>query len=87
MSINLRTPEQIAKMRVAGKLAAEVLELIGEHVVAGASTEDLDRICHEHIVQNQKPYLPASATEAFQNLFAPLWTKLCATAFPQIKKY
>ena len=54
MSINLRTPEQIAKMRVAGKLAAEVLELIGEYVVPGVSTEDLDRICHDHIVQKQK---------------------------------
>ena len=46
MSINLRTPEQIAKMRIAGKLAAEVLELIGEYVIPGVSTEDLDRICH-----------------------------------------
>jgi methionyl aminopeptidase len=54
MSVNLRTPEQIAKMRIAGKLAAEVLELIGDYVVAGASTEDLDRICHDHIVRKQK---------------------------------
>jgi methionyl aminopeptidase len=54
MSVNLRTPEQIAKMRIAGKLAAEVLELIGDYVVAGASTEDLDRICHDHIVHKQK---------------------------------
>ena len=54
MSINLRTPEQIAKMRIAGKLAAEVLELIGEYVIPGVSTEDLDRICHDHIVEKQK---------------------------------
>ena len=54
MSVNLRTPEQIAKMRIAGKLAAEVLELIGDYVVAGASTEDLDRICHDHIVHKQQ---------------------------------
>ena len=53
MSINLRTPEQIAKMRIAGKLAAEVLELIGEYVIPGVSTEDLDRICHDHIVEKQ----------------------------------
>ena len=54
MTVKLRTAEQIAKMRVAGRLAAEVLELIGEHVVAGISTEELDRICYEHIVNVQK---------------------------------
>lgn len=54
MPAKLRTPEQIEKMRVAGRLAAEVLELIGEHVVPGATTEDIDRICHEHIVNVQK---------------------------------
>ena len=41
-------------MRVAGKLAAEVLEMIGEHVVAGVSTGELDRICHDFIVKAQK---------------------------------
>ena len=53
MSVNLRTPEQIAKMRIAGRLAAEVLELIGEYVIPGATTEDLDRICHDHIVETK----------------------------------
>jgi len=54
MTIELRTPDQIAKMRIAGRMAAEVLELIGEYVVPGVSTEELDRICHEHIVNIQK---------------------------------
>jgi methionyl aminopeptidase len=54
MTVKLRTAEQIAKMRVAGQLAAEVLELIGEYVVPGVSTEELDRICHDHIVNVQK---------------------------------
>ena len=54
MTIELRTPEQIAKMREAGRLAAEVLELIGEYVVHGVSTEELDDICHNHIVNVQK---------------------------------
>ena len=54
MTVELRTPDQIAKMRVAGRLAAEVLELIGEFVVPGVTTEELDRICHEHIVNVQK---------------------------------
>ena len=54
MTVELRTPDQIAKMRIAGRMAAEVLELIGEYVVPGISTEELDRICHEHIVNIQK---------------------------------
>ena len=54
MAIDIKTPEDIAKMRVAGKLAAEVLEMIGEHVVAGVSTGELDSICHDFIVKAQK---------------------------------
>jgi len=53
MSVTLKTPEQIEEMRVAGRLAAEVLEMIGEHVVPGVTTEELDRICHQHIVDVQ----------------------------------
>lgn len=40
-------------MRVAGRLAADVLDMIGEHVRPGISTEELDRICHEFIVNTQ----------------------------------
>ena len=54
MTVELRTPEQIVKMREAGRLAAEILELIGEYVVPGVTTEELDRICHDHIVNVQK---------------------------------
>ncbi len=41
-------------MRVAGRLAAEVLDMIGEHVQAGITTAELDRICHHHIVHRQQ---------------------------------
>lgn len=58
MSIIIKTPEQIAKMREAGRLAAEVLEMIGDHVRPGVSTEELDRICHDHIV-NEQGAIPA----------------------------
>lgn len=54
MAISIKTPEQIEKMRVAGRLAAEVLDMIGEHVKAGVTTEELDRICHDHIVNLQQ---------------------------------
>lgn len=50
MSINIRTHEDIEKMRVAGKLAASVLDMIGPHVKAGVTTDDLNQICHDFIV-------------------------------------
>ena len=53
MTINIKTPEDVAKMRVAGQLAAEVLEMIGPHVQPGISTGELDLICHKHIVDKQ----------------------------------
>lgn len=54
MTVSIKTPEEIAKMRIAGRMAAEVLELIGEYVKPGVTTGELDRICHEHIVNVQK---------------------------------
>ena len=54
MSITIKTPEEIEKMRIAGKLAAEVLEMIGAYVVPGVTTDELDRICHDYIVNVQK---------------------------------
>jgi len=53
MTIYIKTPEDVAKMRVAGQLAAEVLEMIGPHVQPGISTGELDLICHKHIVDKQ----------------------------------
>ena len=58
MAITLKTAEEIEKMRVAGRLASEVLEMIGPHVQAGISTGELDRICHEYIV-NEQDAIPA----------------------------
>jgi methionyl aminopeptidase len=54
MPITIKTAEEIEKMRVAGRLAAEVLEMIAPHVRAGATTEELDRICHDYIVNEQQ---------------------------------
>src|ERR1700723_808415 len=52
--VTIKTAEEQEKMRVAGRLAAEVLDMIGEHVVPGVTTEELDRICREHIVNVQR---------------------------------
>jgi methionyl aminopeptidase len=54
MSITIKTSEEIAKMRVAGHLAAEILEIIEPHVKPGITTNELDAICHDHIVNKQK---------------------------------
>ncbi|WP_257387738.1 type I methionyl aminopeptidase [Tahibacter caeni] len=59
MPVTIKTPEDIAKMRIAGALAAEVLEMIGQYVKPGVSTEELDRICREHIVNVQQS-IPAN---------------------------
>jgi methionyl aminopeptidase len=53
-AITLKTPEAIAKMRVAGKLAAQVLEMIEPHVQPGITTDQLNQICHDFIVNTQK---------------------------------
>jgi len=58
MSIIIKTPEEIEKMRVACRLAADVLEMIAPHVVPGVTTEELDRICHDYIV-NEQHAIPA----------------------------
>ena len=58
MTVTIKTPEEIEKMRVAGRLAAEVLEMIGPHVQAGITTIELDQICHDYIV-NQQQAIPA----------------------------
>ena len=54
MSVTIKTSEEIQKMRIAGKLAADVLEMISPMVNVGQKTGELNRICHEYIVNEQK---------------------------------
>ena len=54
MPIIIKNPEEIEKMRTAGRLAAEVLEMLTPRVHVGVSTGELDKICHEYIVNIQK---------------------------------
>jgi len=58
MAVIIKTPEEIEKMRVAGRLAAQVLDMIAPHVVPGVTTGELDRICHDYIV-NELRAIPA----------------------------
>jgi methionyl aminopeptidase len=54
MSIIIKSPEQIEKMRVAGQLTMDVLEMIKPHVKKGVTTEQLNQICHDYIVNTQQ---------------------------------
>jgi methionyl aminopeptidase len=58
MAITIKNSEEVEKMRVAGRLAGEVLQMIGPHVVAGITTGELDKICHDYIV-NEQQAIPA----------------------------
>lgn len=58
MTVSIKTPDEIEKMRIAGKLASEVLDMIEEHVVAGVTTDQLNTICHDYIV-NEQNAIPA----------------------------
>jgi len=57
--VTIKTADEQKKMRVACRLAADVLDMIGEHVVPGVTTEELDRICHDYIVDVQQA-IPAN---------------------------
>ena len=54
MPITLKTADDIAAMRIAGRLAAEVLDMLAAHVKPGVTTEQLDRLAHDHIVEVQR---------------------------------
>ena len=58
MPVTIKTPDEIEKMRVAGRLAGEVLQMIRPHVQPGITTDELDRICHDYIV-NEQQAIPA----------------------------
>jgi methionyl aminopeptidase len=53
MSISIKTADEIEKMRVAGRLAGEQLDYIGQFVKAGITTSDLDKICHDYTINVQ----------------------------------
>ena len=54
MTVSIKTPDDIAKMRIAGRLAAQVLEMIEEHVKVGVTTDELNTLCHNYIVDVQQ---------------------------------
>lgn len=58
MSVEIKDSAAIEKMRIAGRLAAQVLDMITPHVRPGITTEELDQICHDYMV-NVQQVIPA----------------------------
>ena len=53
MAISIKTQEEIEKMRIAGRLAGEVLDYIAPFVKPGVTTDELDKLCHDYMVNVQ----------------------------------
>jgi methionyl aminopeptidase len=86
MKINLKTSDQIAQMRIAGKLAAEVLEMITPLVVPGVSTEELDRICHDYIVDDQQSIPANVGYNGFEKTICSSVNQVICHGIPSEKK-
>jgi methionyl aminopeptidase len=82
MTIHLKTPEEISLMRVAGRLAAEVLDFIAPHVRPGVTTGELDRKCHDYIVHDQKA-IPAPLNYAPPG-YKPFPKSICTSVNHQV---
>jgi methionyl aminopeptidase len=77
MAVGIKSPDEIEKMRVAGKLAAEVLDYITPFVKTGITTGELDRLCHEYMV-NVQHTVPAPLNYAPPG-YAPYPCSICTS--------
>jgi methionyl aminopeptidase len=82
MSISIKNPEEIDKMRLAGRLAAEVLDYIEPFVFAGVTTAELDRLCHNYMVDVQG-CIPAPLNYAPHG-YAPYPKSICTSINHQV---
>ena len=73
-------------MRIAGQLAAEVLEMITPFVVPGVSTEDLDRRCYEFIVNEQKAIPANVGYNGFEKTICSSVNQVICHGIPSNKK-
>ncbi|HXZ94068.1 MAG TPA: type I methionyl aminopeptidase [Burkholderiales bacterium] len=82
MAVTIKTPEEIASMRIAGRLAAEVLDFITPHVRGGVTTGELDRLCHDYIV-NVQDSIPAPLNYAPPG-YKPFPKSVCTSVNHQV---
>jgi methionyl aminopeptidase len=82
MSVTIKSGAEIEKMRVAGRLASEVLDFIEPHVRPGVTTGELDRLCHEYMV-NEQGTIPAPLNYAPPG-YAPYPKSICTSINHQV---
>ena len=82
MAVTIKTAEEIAAMRIAGRLAAEVLDFIAPYVRAGVTTGELDRLCHDYIV-NVQDSIPAPLNYAPPG-YKPFPKSICTSVNHQV---
>ena len=82
MAITIKNNTDIEKMRIAGKLASEVLDFITPHVKPGITTGELDKLCHDYMVNVQKT-VPAPLNYAPPG-HAPYPKSICTSVNHQI---
>ncbi|MGE5638681.1 MAG: type I methionyl aminopeptidase [Clostridia bacterium] len=82
MAVFLKTPEDIERMRLAGRLAGEVLDFIGPHVKAGVTTGRLNDLCHDYMVNVQKT-VPAPLNYAPPG-YKPFPKSICTSVNHQV---
>ena len=82
MAIHLKTAEEIERMRVAGRLAGEVLDFVAPRVKPGITTGELDRLCHDLIVHEQKA-IPAPLNYAPPG-YKPFPNSICTSVNHQV---
>lgn len=82
MPITLKSPEEIEMLRVAGRLAGEVLDYVAPFVKPGVTTAELDRLCHDHMV-NVQGCIPAPLNYAPPG-YQPYPKSICASVNHQV---
>ncbi len=82
MTITIKGPAQVEAMRVAGRLAAEVLDMLTSHVKAGATTDALDKLAHDYIV-NEQQAIPAPLNYAPPG-YSPYPKSICTSINHQV---
>ena len=82
MAIEIKTPAEVEKMRIAGRLASEVLDFVTPHVKPGVTTESLDKLCHDYMVNVQKT-IPAPLNYAPPG-YKPFPKSICTSVNHQV---
>ncbi len=82
MAVHIKTAQEIETMRIAGRLASEVLDYIGPYVVPGVTTGELDELCHRYMVDVQKT-IPAPLNYAPPG-YSPYPKSICTSVNHQV---